>query len=352
MKQMSEASTTNKKKHIVRKIVLLILLLAAAGAAVWFILIPMVKNAITTTYTSYTTSIGTISNSLSFSGSISVTNYETLTASGEGTVRQIYVSEEEDVVKNQKLMRLSTGETIKAGFDGTVNTISVDVGDAVSKNDSLIQVVDFENMEVSVRVDEYDIGQISVGQACKVTVTAPNVTFDSTITHINRISSSNGNSAYYTVTAGFEATANVLPGMQVTVVIPEEEATDAVILSKKALTFGADNSAYVLVQDEAGEYVQQNVEIGVDNDNYVEVKSGLTADMTVYKVSETAASSATGIAALFSSFGGGGMGGGDMPSMGGGGNMPSGMGGGNMGGGFDGGGNMGGGGMPSGGGFR
>ena len=347
---MSQVKVKSKRKHRWRRLILILLLLLAAIAYVTFILLPDLRAQATTTYDSYTATLGSISNSLSFSGSISVTNYETLSASGEGTVRQIYVTEEQEVKEGDKLLRLSTGETLKANFDGNVNEISVDLGDSVTANDGLIQIVDFQNMSVSIRVDEYAIAEISVGQACRVTVTALDVTFDSSITHINRIPANSGSTAYYTVTAEFVATDNVLPGMQVTVEIPQEEADNAVILNKSALSFGRDNSAYVLKQNESGEMEQTAVEIGVDNDSYVQILSGVSEGETVYAVAQSSGSSATGLAALFSGMGGGGqmpaggmgdMGGGQMPSNMGGGQMPGNMGGGqmpgNMGGGMGGG---------------
>lgn len=323
---MSQVQIKTKKKHRLRKLIFWLVLVLLLGAYLWFFLLPSLRAEATTTYDSYTATTGSISNSMSFSGSISVTNYETLSPSGEGTVRQIYVSEEQAVKEGDKLVRLSTGETLKANFDGNVNEISVSVGDSVTANDGLIQIVDFQNMSVSLRVDEYAIANISVGQACKVTVTALDVAFDSTISHINRIPSNSGSTAYYTVTAEFVATENVLPGMQVTVVIPQEEADNAVIVSKSALSFGRDNSAYVLKKNQSGEMEQVAVEIGVDNDNYVQILSGVTEGETVYAVAKTTTST-TGLASLFSSFGGGMPSGGEMPS---GGNMPGGMGNGNM----------------------
>jgi len=178
------------------------------------------------------------------------------------------------------------------------------VGDSVTASTSLIQIVDFANLKVTMRVDEYGINDLSVGQACRVNVTALNRTFDSAISHINRISSSNSNTAYYTVTAELAVTENVLPGMQVTVTIPQEEATDAVILNKSALSFDETNSAYVLMKNEAGEMENRYVEIGVDNDNYVEIKAGLSSGDKVYVKEATKTTGATGLAGLFSNMGG------------------------------------------------
>ena len=311
--EITPRKTKKKRFRRLKKCIAWICVLAILALVIRLFVLPSLEAGATTTYESYTAARGDISNSLSFSGSISVKNSETLMNSSSGTVRQIYVSEQEKVSEGQKLMRLSSGETIKASFDGEINEISVEVGDEVNANTSLIQVVDFDNMKVSMRVDEYSISDVSVGQVCKVSVTALGLAFDSTITHINRISASSGSTAYYTVTAELTVTDAVLPGMAVTVTIPQEEATDAVILSKSALSFERDNSAYVLMDDGTGTntMTQVPVTIGVDNDNYVEIVSGLNEGDTVYVVAkQTSDSAASGLLSLLS----GGMGMNAMPS--------------------------------------
>ena len=297
---MNKTIKRKKMRKRIRKLIIWLVLIALAVGAVYLFVLPKLNAAATITYDSYTTTRGSISNSMSFSGSIDVVNDETLSNESDGTVRKIYVEEGETVVANQRLIRLSNGEILKAGFDGEVNEITVEEGDEVSANTSLIEIVDFENLQVSLRVDEYSMASVSVGQACEVTVTALEQTFESEITHINRIPSGGGSTSYYTVTAQFSGSEDVLPGMQVTVVIPEEEADDVVILSSDALSFGNANNAYVLLQNDEGEMEQVYVEIGVDNDNYVEISSGLDAEVTVYKAVETT-EEATGLMSLFSS---------------------------------------------------
>lgn len=299
-----------KKRRWLRRLMVWVLVLALAAGAFTLFVLPTWQAEATTTYVQYTATRGSISNSLSFSGSVSVINNETLTAGASGTVRKLYVSEGDTVSAGDRLMRLSSGETVKANFDGTVNELSVAEGDEVTSGASLIQIVDFAHMKVSMRVDEYQIASVSVGQTCRLTVKALSQTFGSTITHINRISSSQGSTAYYTVTAELEVSADVLPGMAVTVTIPQEEATDVIILSKSALSFDKDNSAYVYMKDESGSMQKVAVTVGVSNDSYAEITSGLNEGDMVYVEKQETTSGSTGLNSLMSLFGGGG----DMPS--------------------------------------
>ena len=294
---MSETKTKKngkKKKRILRKILVILIvliLLGGAGVYVW----AKLKDKYTVTYDEYTATTGTISNSLSFSGSLALKDSATYTAGSSATVRNVYVANGDPVKKGDKLVRLSTGTTYTADFDGKVNIVSVKVGDEVAAGDTLVQIADFEHMQVSFRVDEYDIGDVSVGERCTVTATATERTFESSVKTINYISSSTGNVAYYTATADVDVDGNVYPGMQVTVTIPQEEAVDVVILKADALSFTLENKAFVYKKAENGSLVESDVEVGVSNGNYVEIKAGLQSGETVYVEVEEEEDSLTGL---------------------------------------------------------
>ena len=309
-----------RKRHILRKLLIFLLVLAVlAGGALYAY--ESLRQEYTVTYTSYTATTGSISNALSFSGSMSLINNTTYTAPADATVRAVYVAVSDDVKEGDKLIRLSTGEIITADFDGRVNALKVAEGDSVAAGASLIQVADFTNMKVSIRVDEYDIADVALGQNCTVTATATEKTFASTIEEIDYISSSTGNVAYYTATAYVQVEEGILPGMQVTISIPQEEAKDVVVLKMDALSFDQSNSAFVYMYDENQALVEVPVEVGVSNGNYVEIKSGLKSGDTVYVETEVE-TAASGVTSLLSGlFGGQQM----MPGSGMGGGMGGGM---------------------------
>lgn len=297
---MNKPAKPRKRRWLRKLILFLILLLILAGAG-WYAYNAL-KLEYTVTYDSYTATRGSISNALSFSGNLSLIDSASYTAGSNSTVRTVYVAAGDDVKSGDRLVRLSNGETVTADFDGRVNVMSVESGDEVAQGDSLVQIADFSRMRVSFRVDEYDINDVAVGQACTITVTSIEKSFESTIAAIDYISSSTGNVAYYTATAYVDVEDGVLPGMQVTVTIPQEEARDVVILKVDALSFDATNQAYVYMKDEAGALNQVQVTTGVSNGNYIQITEGLDEGDEVY-VEAKATESAT--ASLLSSLFGG-----------------------------------------------
>ena len=300
---MAMNKAPRRRRRKLRKILLLLVALALV-AALGFYGYTALKQEYTVVYDSYTATTGSISNALSFSGNLSLIDSETYAASSSSTVRTLYVSAGDEVLEGDKLARLSNGETISAEFDGRVNAVSVAEGDEVSAGAALVQVADFVHMKVTLRVDEYDIADVQVGQSCTVTATATERSFESEIAAIDYISASGGNVAYYTATAYVDVDGGVYPGMQVTVSIPQEQAEDVVILKADALSFDAQNSAYVWMYNDAGALEQVPVEVGVSNGNYVEIKSGISDGDVVY-VESAQEASASGVSGLLSGLFGG-----------------------------------------------
>ena len=292
-----------RRRRVLRRIIITIIVLALLAGAGWFAYSSL-KAEYTVTYDAYTATRGSISNALSFSGNLSLVNSATSAAGSSGTVKTAYVSAGDAVSEGDRLLRLNNGETVTADFTGRVNKLNVAEGDEVSQGQELVQIADFNHMKISFRVDEYDISDVHVGDACTVTVTALEKRFETTVAAIDYISSSGGNVAYYTATAYVDVDdADVLPGMQVTVSITQQETTDAVILKVDAVSFDATNQAFVWMKDDTGELKQVYVTTGVSNGNYIEIVDGLNEGDEVYAEAETQAVS--GAASLFSSLFGG-----------------------------------------------
>ena len=325
-KKPEKKKKKGRKRRIIKRIIWLIVILAILGG-IGYVVYNKLRADYKVTYDPYTATTGSISNSLSFTGSMQLINSATYTASAETKVREIYVSVGDKVKQGAKLLRLSDGTSIEAEFDGTVSAINVAKGDEVKAEDSLITVADFDKMKVSVRVGESNISSVSVGQDCKVTVSSAGASFDAKIDEINYAEYTGNNVAYYTATVYVDtsATDNIWPGMQATVTVTLDEATDVTMLKNDALSTARDNTAFVYKENANGEMEQVEVTVGVSNGNYVEIKSGVTSGETVYKVAEKE-EQASGLAGLFSGLFGNtqvnrpGSGGG-MPDFGSG-NMP------------------------------
>ena len=202
--------------------------------------------------------------------------------------------------------------TITAPISGQVITKNFKVGDNITKNTSstttLATIYDLSSLTFKMSIDELDIQSVKVGQ--KVTVTADafeGQTFSGTVTNVSLESTYSNGVSTYPVTVTMDEAGNLLPGMNVDGVITLEEANDVLTIPVDALMRG--NQVYIKddsVKEQNGPvpagFKAVEVETGLTNDSYVEIKSGLSEGDTVY-----VAKSSTDSGSIF--MGGPGMGG-------------------------------------------
>lgn len=182
--------------------------------------------------------------------------------------------------------------TITAPISGQVITKNFKVGDNITKNTSstttLATIYDLSSLTFKMSIDELDIQSVKVGQ--KVTVTADafeGQTFSGTVTNVSLESTYSNGVSTYPVTVTMDEAGDLLPGMNVDGVITLEEANDVLTIPVDALMRG--NQVYIKddsVKEQNGPvpagFKAVEVETGLTNDSYVEIKSGLSEGDTVY----------------------------------------------------------------------
>ena len=172
--------------------------------------------------------------------------------------------------------------TVKSPINGTVIEKLVKAGDTIDAGAKLCTIYDLSYLKMTMNVDELDINKISVGQ--DVTITADAVegkTFAGKVTKINMA----GTTTKGVTTSPVEVQIDnpdedLLPGMNVSTEIVVSQADDVIAIPVGAVTRGnmvlvktGANSSEDPSIPEGYEYVE--VETGISNDSYVEIKSGI-----------------------------------------------------------------------------
>lgn len=140
-----------------------------------------------------------------------------------------------------------------------------------------------EEMQLIVSVDERDILSLAVGQSAEITLEAAvGESFTGTISRINAAGTTGGGSARYQVEITLPRTEHMLPGMSASAVITTYEISDILILPAAAIQEEWPR-VYVytaLVSGEPAEPVE--IETGLSDGLYVEIRSGLSPGDIVY----------------------------------------------------------------------
>ena len=257
-----------------------ILLAAAAAAAVWLGLMGGKGDA--AAYNETVVQLGSLTTYYHFDGVVHAKRSQTITAQAADTVRSVYVVQNQQVRKGDRLYRTDGGETVKAEIDGEVTGLYIHEGDVIAAGAKAAEIIDLENLEVQLSVDEYDVGAMTKGKAAEVTVLAQGAAYDGVVTALDKNGTASGDLSYYTAYVDLEKTEGVYPGMQVSAKVLRSHAENAVLLKMDAVQFDEYNKPYVLVRRKAGEEpVRTPVTVGASDGVTCVIESGLAAGDTV-----------------------------------------------------------------------
>lgn len=182
--------------------------------------------------------------------------------------------------------------TVTAPIDGTVVRKVLKAGESASSGDTLCMIYDMSYLTVTLAVDELDISTVSVGQKANVTADAVEGTvFEGVVTRVGVNGTTSGGVTTYPVDIRIDETDGLLPGMNVDIVITVKEVIDAITVPVDAVE--RNNRVLVKTADgSTGEgapdgYEYKNVEIGMSDEDYVEIIRGLSDGDTVAYISRT-----------------------------------------------------------------
>ena len=270
-----------------------------------------------------------------------------------GTVKNISVKENGNVSSGSTLMTLTDTKTsanydallrqredleetlmdlltiyrdgaVLARMEARVGSVEYDEDTATSLTETqILTLYPQKQMSVTISVDETDILALKEGQSAQVEVSSVSEdTFPATVTEISKVADTSTGVTQYSAEVTLDREVGMLSGMTASVDVQIQGTENALIIPVDALH---QNSAayyvYTAYDTENHRYDgRTEVTIGMQNDDYVEITSGLNEGDTVYY---TESQSFT-IMDMFAMAGSGGMSGMSGAAS----RMPSGMGGG------------------------
>lgn len=203
-----------------------------------------------------------------------------------------YLSQRKDLESNLlALTAIYRSGALTADYSGTVKSVpDIEDSDDSSDTSSVFEICPDKTMTVSVSIDETDILSLSIGQKVDVTVTSiSDETFEGQITEIDRTGTSSNSVTTYTASIQIEKAEGMLAGMSASANISITSVENALIIPVDALNKTSSTAYVYTTYDEENETFggMTEVEYGISNSNYVEIKSGLKEGDTVYYKEKT-----------------------------------------------------------------
>lgn len=214
----------------------------------------------------------------------------------DNQIRNADISLQEAYLQRERLYDQLEDYTIKSPISGTVVRKNKKAGEKIEGNSAtsgdtnvLAVIYDMSSLCFQLDVDELDIKKMAVGQ--KVSVTADAVEgriYDGVVENVsvNGTIGTNGVTTYPVKVRITDFDDNLLPGMNIEAVITVSQAENAIAVPVAAVNRG--DTVYVKgdKQDEndaAPEgFKTVSVEIGISNESFVEIKSGISEGDIVY----------------------------------------------------------------------
>ncbi|HWQ79288.1 MAG TPA: efflux RND transporter periplasmic adaptor subunit [Anaerovoracaceae bacterium] len=163
---------------------------------------------------------------------------------------------------------------------GEISKIYVNENDSVTQGTRILDIVNYDNLEVNIKVDEYDLSAISEGMDAEVYLEATGKTVIGTISEIARGASVENGVSYFETTVTLPGDTSLRVGLSAEVRVVTESAKDAVTLPVKAILYEGANS-YVQRYDENGKLQKVPVTVGISNGVDIEMKEGVKEGDTV-----------------------------------------------------------------------
>ncbi|WP_419882495.1 efflux RND transporter periplasmic adaptor subunit [Peribacillus sp. B-H-3] len=269
------------KKWIVIGVVLVLVL----GGGYWFFNRSGTQPAVAQTMTAAAQK-GKLEVKVNGSGSVSAVHSEDLTSSISSEIDEVLVDVNDKVKKGDELVTFTDGsDPITAPFDGTITAMAAKSGERPANSAVLGHITNYNNLQTVVSIDELDIPAIKKGQKAEITASAfENKTFQGVVTDVAKEGTVEGGVSSFNVTVHITRPEGLKIGMSTEADILTNSKNNALYIPIEAVRTNNEEK-YVLIGSPSKENgslaVRQDVKIGIHNDQYVEITSGLEEGQTV-----------------------------------------------------------------------
>lgn len=226
------------------------------------------------------------------SAKLDVQDAKTAVTIAEGNVKQA----QQNVANAQQALSdaKATSPELTAPYDGLITAVDTTAGTQVYKGGAIVTIVDPTKFETVVPVDETDISKVSVNETATVTLDAiSGLVLPATVTYISPTATTSSGVVSYPVTitidsdkalsqgATKEQIGQLKEGLTTTVDIVYQQATDALLIPTRAISYGANGTTVNVISN--GVTTTKTIKTGISDAKNTVVTEGLSeGDVVTY----------------------------------------------------------------------
>ena len=186
------------------------------------------------------------------------------------------------------LMELYQTGGVSAPYDGSVSTVDYDESSVTEENETaMFTISPDKSMQVTIDVDESNILSLEVGQTALVTISSiGDDVFPGRVTEINKTANSSSGVTLYSAIITMDKTPEMLQGMSAKAVVRIQGVDNALLIPIDALHQTSSTSYVYSGYDEESQTFTDLVQVtvGITNNSFAEIKSGLKEGDLVYYI--------------------------------------------------------------------
>lgn len=225
---------------------------------------------------------GDIETNYTFTGNVESKNSQFVMSEKMYQISSVKIEEGDKVKVDDVLFVTTQDEKIKAKTAGTVLKVYVADDDSVMAGTKLCDIVDLDNLQIVIKVDEYDLSSIKKDKEVSVNIGAIDKTITGKIASVSYTAANQNGVAYFTANVDLKKDEAVKVGMTAEARILNKKVTDVVTIPIKTLLFDEDDKPYVLTKsDDKAPPAKTFLTLGINDGKIVEVKSGLTTGQEI-----------------------------------------------------------------------
>ena len=184
------------------------------------------------------------------------------------------------------LLTIYRDGAVLASQDGLITSVEYDEDTATSATETqILTLYPQKQMTVTISIDETDILSLKEGQEAQITVSSvSDDAFTGSVTSISKVADTSTGVTRYSAEVTLDREEGMLVGMTADVDVRIEGTENALIIPVDALHQNSASYYVYTGYDEAQKRYtgRTDVTIGMQNDDYVEITSGLKEGDTVY----------------------------------------------------------------------
>ena len=231
-------------------------------------------------------SLNSIKTSLTTSGEIVSGNTEKISLNTDYSFSTMCVEEGDSVTEGQKLIKYTNGTYLQAPYNCVLISSSLPEKEEICTSSNYVELKSLDSLAMSLQINESEINKVSIGDEAEIEITSTNEILTGYVTQISEVGTYSTSGSTFSAVVSFANNGNLKIGMSASCTIILEEAENALTIPLEALQTDDEQNNYVTVINDDGTSTKQEGEIGIQNDAYVQIISGLSEENKI-KVQET-----------------------------------------------------------------